>query len=561
MGNEIEFGFNNDRQIDQITDPKNKTEERSYINGNLDEIDDARFSSRIEFNFDPVTGLSSSTDYVTNDINTIPPRSDDTFTRDAWGRVIQIDDDVGKTTITYDSSSRVHTVDGPWSSDTITYTYDSQSHIASYAVENGQQVVLTYDNFNRLGTIKRGSQNTYRMEYRDPTDELSSITYPNNAKRSYVYDYVGRLHTVDNRTSSNSLLSKIEYTYNWADQIKQMDVSGLPPATISTNSRSYQYDDADQIEVATQYGIPEYDSSGNPTSGKLPGGNDFVAKYNSANQLTALSWGTTATDYRIEYTYGWDDLIGVIKYYTDTSPDSNPADDNLRGEIRFIRDIHSTNVVQRRNRFDGVTDNFIWLPNDIKTHDRLLENYTGTSSSSSEYQFHDGRGNIVTRTSHNNLVLGKYRYDPYGNIIGKSGSSTATEYGYQSKYKSSETGLIDFGYRQYDPKLLRWMNRDPLLYGDGTNRYSYLHGDPINNIDRDGLFGDLVWDGINVGTGSYAFSQNINNGHYGAAAIDAVGVLVDLGAAAIPFLPGGAGTFIKSCRATQRIKTPPVQQG
>jgi hypothetical protein len=46
----------------------------------------------------------------------------------------------------------------------------------------------------------------------------------------------------------------------------------------------------------------------------------------------------------------------------------------------------------------------------------------------------------------------------------------------------------------------------------------------------------------------HSFYNNVKDGNYGWAAVDAVGVVVDVAALALPVVPGGVGTVIKAAR-------------
>ena len=47
--------------------------------------------------------------------------------------------------------------------------------------------------------------------------------------------------------------------------------------------------------------------------------------------------------------------------------------------------------------------------------------------------------------------------------------------------------MYDYKARTYSPSLGRFLQTDPIGYGDGLNWYNYVRGDPINSIDPNGL--------------------------------------------------------------------------
>jgi RHS repeat-associated protein len=51
----------------------------------------------------------------------------------------------------------------------------------------------------------------------------------------------------------------------------------------------------------------------------------------------------------------------------------------------------------------------------------------------------------------------------------------------------SETALVRFGARDYDPQVGRWLSNDPLGFDGGqTNLYVYVGNDPVNYTDPTG---------------------------------------------------------------------------
>lgn len=52
----------------------------------------------------------------------------------------------------------------------------------------------------------------------------------------------------------------------------------------------------------------------------------------------------------------------------------------------------------------------------------------------------------------------------------------------------SDTGLVCFGSRDYDPAAGHFITKGPILFAGGdTNLYGYVLQDPVNFIDPDGL--------------------------------------------------------------------------
>ena len=76
---------------------------------------------------------------------------------------------------------------------------------------------------------------------------------------------------------------------------------------------------------------------------------------------------------------------------------------------------------------------------------------------------YDHNGNIVLYVSEAGNIAARYTYDPYGNITDMSGAlATQFSFGFSTKYRDHETGLVAYQRRFYSPGLGRWLNRDPI---------------------------------------------------------------------------------------------------
>jgi len=59
--------------------------------------------------------------------------------------------------------------------------------------------------------------------------------------------------------------------------------------------------------------------------------------------------------------------------------------------------------------------------------------------------------------------------------------------GYAGMFYHARSGLYLTHYRAYDPRLGRWLSRDPIWENGGVNLYGYVGGDPVGWTDIFGL--------------------------------------------------------------------------
>jgi RHS repeat-associated protein len=107
-------------------------------------------------------------------------------------------------------------------------------------------------------------------------------------------------------------------------------------------------------------------------------------------------------------------------------------------------------------------------------------------------------------SSASGLNLPEINYDPYGTPNLAFGG--LANFGYAGMFYHENSGLYLTHYRVYDPRIFRWLSRDPIgenggtnfrlgardydtveISGEGANLFSYVSDNPITRVDPVGL--------------------------------------------------------------------------
>ena len=119
----------------------------------------------------------------------------------------------------------------------------------------------------------------------------------------------------------------------------------------------------------------------------------------------------------------------------------------------------------------------------------VSNSYTPNSPTHQLYiPFYDNIGNVTRYVDGNGNTVAQYTYDAFGKLIAKSGPLTDFfRHRFSTKYFDAETGLYYYGYRFYNPILMRWLNRDPMGEEGGLNLYGFCHNNSLCGYDELGL--------------------------------------------------------------------------
>ena len=159
---------------------------------------------------------------------------------------------------------------------------------------------------------------------------------------------------------------------------------------------------------------------------------------------------------------------------------------------------------------------------------------------------YDGASRLSRVRDARGATLASYTHTAAGNI--------ATHFRFTGHEKDAESRLDYMLERSYANDIGRFLRPDPMQDDyPGISPYAYAANNPLKYVDPDGRVVESVWDAFNIGIGVASLAQSVSEGSYGWAALDVVGLVVDVAATITPGVPGGAGTAIKAIRGVRAV--------
>ena len=267
----------------------------------------------------------------------------------------------------------------------------------------------------------------------------------------YTYDSMGRLRTV---TKDSTLVEEYQYGANGTRTYEMNSLRGIAGRTLN-------YSDEDHLLTA----------------------DTTTYQYNVDGFLTTKTQGTDITTY--DYS-SRGELLNV------TLPNGTV--------IEYVHDPLGRRIAKKVN--GTITEKYLW-----QGLTRLLAVYDGSDNLLMRFEYADGRmpvamtkggstyyltydqvGSLRVVADASGTVVKRIDHDSFGNIISDSHPAFEVPFGFAGGLHDRDTGLVRFGYRDYDPDTGRWTAKDPILFvGGDTDLYGYCLNDPISLNDPLGL--------------------------------------------------------------------------
>jgi len=365
---------------------------------------------------------------------------------------------------------------------------------------NGASVDYTYDELNRLSTVKdnrllaiNGGVTTYNY---DTVGNLESYLYPNGVTTSYSYNTLNRLTSMNTAAGATTLSS---YSYTLGAAGNRTAVSELGGRTVN-----YTYDDLYRLTNETITNDPHgvngivtygYDAVGNRLSRNstvtgVPSQNSTFDTNDRLNSDTYDANGNTTMSGLNTYDYDHENHLtrlnnGAVTYVYDG--DGNRVAKTATGVTsRYLVD--TNNPTGYAQVVDELTTNQVSRTYTFG-HNLISQRQLVNSQWVVSFYDYDGQGSVRLLTDVTGSVTDTYTYDSFGNLIAATGT-TPNKHLFSGEHLDPNLGFYYLRARYLNPSTGRFLTMDSYegnTYDPSSlHKYSYADADPIDKTDPTG---------------------------------------------------------------------------
>lgn len=480
------YAYDSRGRMTRRTYPDNRSEQYTYRgDGKLSTYTNVRgIEQRYSYNqAGEQTGFSSG-----NDIS----RS---FSYDQSGNILSVTDANGSYTFTRDEFGNVLTETA--GSHTLTRSYDEYRRLIGLTLDGAALYTLSYGTDGRIEKVICGGAAVV-YSYRSGTGQIASRNWQIGEDAPFLtfndnYDALDRLSGVsvddvpeisytlddDSRRITAELVDDSIWTYGYDDK-SQLLTATRKSGESGLNAMTYAYDEIGNRTTASedsavvnytanllnQYtavneDTPAYDADGNMLTNA-----GWSYTWNSENRLVKAEKGTA----KLEFAYDYQGRRMFKKVYDG---------DTLVKHEKYLYNGYKLIAVYDGMNSDALLKTFVWQPVGLDVPLCM------TAGSAVYYYLTDGNKNVTGLFDGTGTRAATYMYDPFGQTLSANGTAAeSNSFRFSSEFFDTETELIYYNYRYYDPKIGRWVKRDPIGNSGGMNLYAFVHNNGIQLFDK-----------------------------------------------------------------------------
>ncbi len=432
------------------------------------------------------------------------------FLYDTLGRIVEQRNGNGTlTTVGYDKDGRVQSVQDRDGAGKIIggfgWLYSDEGRRTHKLAADGSVTVYEYTEGGQLSRLYN-PVTAFAKTRPGAREQRYSFSGAEQKRISELAMIVNPTHRGMNPAAQNMIVENFDY-----------DVNGNRVLwTAGTQSIAYEYDAEDRIVRAGESSY-EHDADGN-----LIGENSLriqaTYRYTDGNRMSYADIRNTAENSHTVTEYAYDalgrrtvrndsdgvwtrtvydrysfDIIRISAVYGDGTPIGSS-----NGRISAISTAGATSgryayiTDASQDRYDpiGETEQHseifrgIQRPLSLNGHVYAVSLESLGSGQNGNYYLGSGIERTVYAVTDQGGSLAERRtYSAFG--IPEFETDGSIPWSWTGKPLDHATGLIDFGYRDYDPSIARFTTSDPIR--DGINWYAYAGNDPVNMVDLWGL--------------------------------------------------------------------------
>lgn len=409
-------------------------------------------------------------------------KNTENYLYDRLGYLKNFKDSTGTTQLKFESSGRLESMIYP-GGEKISYQYNTTG--ALEAVSLGDQLILSYkrDLFGNPVEISTEA-GKFKILY-DYNKRVQQRKYPNGAFSRFEFNVDGKVEKIIHALESGEVFLKFEYKYNDAGLLREVQESSRQGKITIT----YSYDAYGQLIKAVysdgrvyQY---KYDIFGNLqelTSPLLK----TTLNYYPNDQLKSINGkevihDTAGSIIRLggaSYTFNEDNALikeGSTTYQYNALG-LRVVRSGKQGNTNFVHLIQDLPYVLMEK--GKLNKKYLWA--DGKLLGQIANNKEAL------FFFEDHLGSIRAAVGMSGDIIGFAEYSPFGNPLKRIPN---VSYGYAGE-EQDENGKVYLRARYYDPKIARFLSKDPVLqnlFGSPKqNLYAYVGNSPTNFVDNNG---------------------------------------------------------------------------